>query len=335
MSSIKNGIVVLACCAALLGTPRAAQACACVCFDDAWESWLAMTHSVPLNPRLLLSTSLAARAVLRATDGSTVELEGEPSGIDGASWVRPRGALRPRQLYTLATRSDAGAGLKDTTIAFAVRDEADNVPPIVEDPRIDAVSQVTCGLALGATLNVNDFEDAPDPDALIYAQIEVDSQGARDRVIVPLQHRFYSQAEFGLAAGDAPEKCLLSRFVPHAHLGSRAVATVTFFDLAGNATAGEKIAFTFGVVTQSNCFEYSSPHSIPDDDAGAEPDARAGLDADVQRTPARVATPHEAGCSVGGAPRGAGGGWFFAGFAGVAIARIRRSPRRNLAAIGR
>ena len=324
MRAMRNGLFVLACCAALLGMARPALACECVCFDSAWESWLELTHTVPLNPRLLLSTSLATRAVLRATDGSTIELDGEPSGIDGASWVRPRGALRPRQLYTLATRSEAG--LEDTTIAFAVRDEADNVPPVVDGARIDAVSQVTCGLALGATLNLNDFEDAPDPEALIYAQIEVDTLGARDRVIIPLQRRFYSQAEFGLAAGDAPDKCLLSRFVAHAHVGSTALATVTFFDLAGNATMGEKIAFTFGVITQSNCFEFSAPHSIADDDAGAERDAAAASHVDFPPTAARLRSPHEADCSLGGTHRGIGRVWFIV-CAGLALL-VRRGGAR-------
>jgi hypothetical protein len=308
---MKHCMFALACCAALLGTPQAAEACSCICFDDPWESWLEMTHTVPLNPRLLLSTSLAARAVLRGSDGSTIELDGEPSGIDGATWVRPHTALRPRQLYTLATRSDTGTGLTDTTIAFAVRDEADNVAPIVEGARIDPFSQVTCGLALGATLNVNDYEDAPDPAALIYAQIVVDTLSGRDRVIVPLQRRFFSLAEFGLAAGAAPDKCLLSRFVAHARIGSPTVATVTFFDLAGNATVDEKIAFTFGVVTQSNCYEYSSPRSIADDDAGAERDAGAPPHADVQPTPARSRRPHEADCSLGRAQRGGGRAWLF------------------------
>lgn len=146
-------------------------------------------------------------------------------------------------------------------------------------------------------------------------------------MIVPLQRRFYSQAEFGLAAGDAPDKCLLSRFVPHAHIGARAVATVTFFDLAGNATAAEKIAFTFGVVTQSNCYQYSEPHSIVDDDAGAEHDAGGASHVDVQAASARVRRPHAADCSLDGAHRRAGSGWLFA-CAGVAmLARWRGTPR--------
>jgi len=279
-----------------------------VCHDEPPERWVRLTRElgdlatwVPCNPRLLVTTPVQG-LLLRSDDGANIDVDVEPSGVEGLSWARPRMMLEAGMTYTLVATSDEDAGVPELEgYAFTIKaaDRVDNEPVTIGGVHVAAVAgTASCNLTVGAVVSVA-WLAAPDhPGSTVYVQLDVTKGDAPQRVIVPMPAFTQKQeAEFGLGAGPDPTACLFGRAVPSAVVDEAATAEITIYDLAGNATVTEPVQFTFGQVEASGCPPPTSPNGRLD--AGVVPDSTPRDDAGpASSTPApaaRDAEPHSPG----------------------------------------
>ena len=337
------GWALVAACAAFslaFAAPRSARACgACVCYDDQpWASWLSGGDPLPRNPRLLVTNS----TVLVAADGTLVDIDVEPAGVDGASWIKPRALLRAHGEYGLAMLADDGdGGMEPGAILYrlVVGDAIDTTPLKVAGVRVDALAgSPSCNLTVGAELRTASIDDADNPGGLVYAQIQVSVAEHIDTAIVPLQAFVQAQAaEFGRADAMSPGACLLSRTIVDAQAGAKAEAAVTFFDLAGNATPLDPLPFEFAAIAGAGgCPAPPLPRATdPVTNVGPEPRSISTQDAGANTTVDKAASrPYlsdrsGAGCTVRSAGQGGAGAHALAWCSGASLALLVARRRRG------
>jgi len=234
-----------------------ARTCAawCRCWDAPIGALLSGASNVPRNARLLFEwpDDLAGSAALRAEDGSEVGVEVEASGIGGLRWIRPRTLLAAGERYALQVRADEDADSFE--VVFQVGNEVDDAPPEVRGTRIEPLaSSASCDLGAGAELRVGSLADPDHPGELVYAQLTVTVGEDRQNIVIPLNaHAQLQEEPFGNTRTGVPEMCLGHRLVPAAVPGARASATVTYYDLGGNAVTTPSIQFAFGDTAPPSC----------------------------------------------------------------------------------
>lgn len=297
----------LTCIATVWPTSRAAACGACVCLDEAPEAWVAGGFSgVPRNPRLLVSSVLASRGVLRTALGDVVSFTSEPAGRDGVVWVRPTTLLEKGESYTLRDESSADVG--GGAVTFVVTADTDETPPATRAARVrTAVGGAECNLAVAAVLKVGEVHDSGRKyGSVIYAQLDIESPAGRDRVFLPARVATQEQElNFGLGRALDPTACLGTRLARHAQSESDTIAEITFYDLAGNTLAAGDQTFRFGEVTTGTCPGPALPASSPEVQSDGDHEADAG-EADAANDPASDAggrpstlvRPGSGGCSV-------------------------------------
>jgi hypothetical protein len=218
---------------------------------------------VPRNPRLLVTTP-AEVLELRGEDGASIEVDVEPSGVQGLGWARPRTMLEAGMRYTLVTTSDADASvveLEGDVLAITAADRVDHEPVTVGRVHVAAAAgSGNCNLTVGAVVTLASLAAPDHPGSTVYVQLDVTIGDARQRVIMPMPaYAQEQQAEFGLGAAPDPAACLFGRAVPSAAAGESAIAEIAIYDLAGNATVMEPVQFTFGQVEASGCPPATGP----------------------------------------------------------------------------
>jgi len=321
-----------------------AQACgACLCWDEPSGWAVAVTGTIPRNPRLLIGVPEFGVATLQADDGNEVEADLEPSGVEGLRWLRPRTLLAAGKRYALHVEADEDAGSSTVTHAmFEVGTDVDETPLEVRGTRIEALpGSGHCNLAAGAELRVHSIDEPDRPGGLVYAELDVTVGDRRQRVLLPL--RAYTQLQheaFGNGRAPAPAMCLGSRLVAAAAPGAQASATITYYDLAGHAVTVGPIEFTFGDSappfcppapgpTAGNDGTNSAGRTASETDAGraiedGDPRPRDARSGNTSASPPREGT--HGGCSAASGSTGTLTIWAM-GLLGVTTLRARRRVR--------
>jgi len=213
-------------------------------------------QALPRNAKLLVGNS----TVLATLGGAIVDVDVEASGVDGARWITPRELLTPGATYILAEpdgneEADAGVSLNQRLQRFTVSDVIDQTALTVRGAGVEgSIGSGSCSLAVGAVLHTQSIVDTDNPGGPVYAQIDVTIGTHSERVILPLRAWTQPQSEeFGRADPKNPGDCLLSRTIASAEPDTKAMAAITFFDLAGNATHADPVSFEFLAVTLGGC----------------------------------------------------------------------------------